>query len=180
MPNVSSTLNEWNTSQVIDMYEMFGGNTSFNQDIGGWDTGNVTTTRPTCLAVHQPFQPRHWRVECVKRNLTCVTCLEQQLHLTGKTLATGIPGKVTSFSYMFNRASQFNQPLDSWDTSSVTAMDHMFRMASAFNQALNNWDLSNVTTIRSMFIGAYNFNGQIGNWNTGNVTDMTAVFYEGL
>ena len=79
-------------------------------------------------------------------------------------------------SYMFNHASQFNQPLNSWDTSSAVAMDHMFRMASAFNQDLNNWNLSNVTTMRSMFIGANNFNGQIGDWNTANVTEMSAVF----
>jgi MoxR-like ATPase len=39
-------------------------------------------------------------------------------------------------SHMFDGASSFNQPLDSWNVSNVTDMSHMFDGASSFNRAL--------------------------------------------
>ena len=41
------SIEHWNTSEVIDMSDMFGGavneGTAFNQDISSWDTSKVTT-----------------------------------------------------------------------------------------------------------------------------------------
>jgi surface protein len=55
---------------------------------------------------------------------------------------------VTNMKGIFNnRIPIFNQPLDSWDTSSVTDMSGLFSGASQFNQPLNSWDTSNVTNM---------------------------------
>ena len=35
-------IGDWDTSNVTDMAEMFAIATAFNQDIGSWDTSNVT------------------------------------------------------------------------------------------------------------------------------------------
>ena len=42
-------------------------------------------------------------------------------------------------SGMFWGATNFNQPLDKWDTSSVTNMEAMFWGAESFNQNLSAW-----------------------------------------
>ena len=47
---------------------------------------------------------------------------------------------------MFYSASNFNQPLNTWDVSSVTNMTEMFKEATSFNQPIGNWDLSSVSS----------------------------------
>lgn len=90
----------WDTSSIVDMSYMFNGATSFNQDISGWDTSNVV-----------------------------------------------------DMSTMFADAISFNQPIRTWDTSSVLDMYSMFTRAAAFNQNLGNWNIAQVMTMASMLDG---------------------------
>ena len=55
---------------------------------------------------------------------------------------------------MFNKAENFNQPLNNWNVSNVTDMRSMFREATNFNQPLNVWNVSEDTNMRNMFEGA--------------------------
>ena len=63
---------------------------------------------------------------------------------------------------MFNSAVNFNQPLNSWDTSKVTNMNSMFANASIFNQDLSTWIVTGVTNASNMFLNSalstYNYN----------------------
>jgi surface protein len=81
----------WNTSQVTNMHEMFAWAYAFNQNIGHWDTSRVTTMREM-------------------------------------------------FAW-----SDFNQDISIWDTSLVTDMAGIFYRASKFNRDIRNWDTSQVT-----------------------------------
>jgi surface protein len=45
---------------------------------------------------------------------------------------------------MFEGASVFNQPLNSWNTSIVTDMTEMFRSASIYNQNISGWNVNAV------------------------------------
>jgi surface protein len=90
----NQNIGDWNTSNVTDMVEMFGGisigggvnGRAFNQYIGDWDTS-----------------------------------------------------KVTNMSKMFINCQAFNQDISDWDTSKVTNMSFMFRYCEAFNQKPSIW-----------------------------------------
>ena len=79
-------------------------------------------------------------------------------------------------SYIFCKATSFNQPLDNWDISNVLYMTNMFYGAISFNQQLNNLDVSNVINLYGTFEGATSFNQPLNKWNVGNVTNMRNMF----
>jgi len=65
---------------------------------------------------------------------------------------------------MFDKASNFNQPLNDWDVASVNNMEYMFFEASKFNQPLNDWNVASVTNMGDMFYDAYAFNQCLSTW----------------
>ena len=119
-------IGSWNTSSVTNMTNMFNAATAFNQDIGSWDTSNVT-----------------------------------------------------SVALMFSGASSFNQNIGSWDTSKVIDMEFMFDGASAFNQDIGSWDTSKVEFMAYMFSGASNFNQNLSGWCVGNFQSEPTSFSTG-
>ena len=139
-------IGSWDTSRVTRMNAMFSGATSFNRNIGSWDTSKVTR----------------------------MSGMFGDASSFNQSLNSWDTSKVTHMNAMFYGATSFNQGLN-WDTGSVTNMFSMFDGATSFNQALN-WDTSKVTDMRSMFYGATSFNQGL-NWDTGSVTDMSEMFY---
>jgi len=83
---------------------------------------------------------------------------------------------VGSMAEKFSNCTQFNSPVNHWDTSRVTIMTQMFMGATSFNQPIGSWDTSRVTIMTQMFMGATAFNQPIGSWDTSRVTDMTGIF----
>ena len=148
----------WCTELVTDMSFLFDGQRlaaigTFNEDINGWQVGQVTTMSfmfTNAAAFNQPLNG--WQV-----------------------------GKVTDMFAMFNMAHSFNQPLDGWDVSSVTTMQAMFVSSSAFNQPLNGWNVSSVTSMLGMFsrqdIFASEFNQPLTGWDVSSVTTMQGMFF---
>jgi surface protein len=76
---------------------------------------------------------------------------------------------MTNMEYLFYNATEFNQPIASWDTSNVTNMYGMFRNAPAFNQTIGSWNTANVTNMGIMFYDASAFNQDISGWNVASV-----------
>ena len=135
-------IGSWDTSRVTRMNAMFSGATSFNRNIGSWDTSKVTR----------------------------MSGMFGDASSFNQSLNSWDTSKVTHMNAMFYGATSFNQGLN-WDTGSVTDMNAMFYGASSFNQGLN-WDTSKVTDMRWMFYGASSFDQSLGTWNIGLVVDM--------
>ena len=97
------------------------------------------------------------------------------------SVPTDLPSTVTNTADMFNGAVNFNQDLNTWDTTSVTDMSGMFEGDTAFNNAGValveapgvGWDTTYVTDMSYMFDGDTAFDQNLGAWNISEVENLT-------
>jgi surface protein len=166
----------WDTSSVTNMSNMFEFAVSFNNggssSIGNWDTSRVTDMT-SMFRIAQSFNQDigSWDTGSV----TGMAAMFQNCNAFNQDIGSWNTSSVTSMGNMFNTAAAFNQNIGSWDTSSVTNMSNMFS-STPFNQDIGSWDTSNVTTFNSMFQNATSFNQDISSWDTSSVTDWLYMF----
>ena len=141
----NQNIGSWNTSNVTNMSRVFYGCTAFNQNIGSWNTSNVTTMESMfigCTAFNQDIG--NWNTS-----------------------------KVTNMGWMFIDCASFNQNINNWDTSNVTTMENMFFRCTSFNQSLNSWNVRKAIDKSNMFQMCTNFNGDISAWDTEKTIDFS-------
>ena len=176
----NAPLNDWDTTNVVNMSGTFYNATSFNQPIGNWMVDNVTDYSEmfrNAVLFNQPIG--------VGTNWDTLSAYNFNSMFKDATnfnqdISNWVTNAVTDFSYMFQNASRFNKPIGVgtvWNTNFVTNMIGMFNNAEDFNQDIGNWNTGIVTDMTSMFDGAISFNSDIGNWNTINVTTMVKMFH---
>ena len=136
------------TTPVTNMSELFKENSSFNSDIGFWDTSNVT----------------------IMNNMFKVA------HAFNQDIGNWDTAAVTDMGGMFRLAIAFNQDIGDWNTSSCTSMESLFDHATSFNQDIGDWDTSNVLSFKYMFENADSFNQDIGSWDTSSVHIWSKMF----
>ena len=162
-------IGSWNTSSVTNMSIMFAVS-SFNQNIGSWDTSSVTD-------MYAMFAASEFNQDIGSWNTSSVTNMSEMFAVSSfnQNIGSWNTSSVTNMSGMFY-GPVFNQDIGSWNTSSVTNMREMFTHNSAFNQNIGSWNTSSVTDMNFMFSEATSFNQDIGSWNTSSVTGMDFMF----
>ena len=116
-------LEDWDVSNVKDMFCMFWGCKKFNSDLSKWDVSNVEN------------MPGMFE-ECENFN-----CDLSNWNVSG----------VKDMRFMFMGCKNFNSDLSHWDVSSVRDMQEMFKGCKNFNCDLSKWDISNVNDMKDMF-----------------------------
>ena len=165
----------WDTSNVTDMYAMFSRASSFNGDVSGWDTSNVRSMMSMFeFAVSFNQDLSSWDTSRLRNASAMFT----HAHSFEMDVSTWDTSSVTDMAGMFWGASRFDQDLSGWNTSNVTRMPFMFSGAELFNQPLDSWDTAAVTDMSYMFRGASRFDQDLSGWNTSNVTRMSQMFQE--
>ncbi len=169
--NFNQDIGDWNTSNVTDMTGLFYEATSFNQDIGAWDVSKVTSMYAT-----------FWDADAFNQNigdwdvssLTYMYGIFAYADSFNQDISRWDVSHVTNMQYIFYDANSFDQDIDVWDTSSVTEIDAAFMYAGSFNQDISDWDVSHVADLGSMFYSSA-FKQDISDWNISNVTNFSSL-----
>ena len=171
--NFNQEIGSWDTSNVTDMTGLFANAKAFDKDIGDWNTSNVTSMIFVFYGASAFNQNiGNWNTAAV----TDMSSMFNQATAFNQDIGSWDTSAVTSMFSVFNRASVFDQDISSWNTEAVTSMEQMFIGASTFNQNIGSWNTVKVTNMFQMFSAATAFNGDIGSWNTGAVTRMGGMF----
>ena len=111
----------WDTRNVTHFYYIFGFADEFDQDIGNWDTSSATNM----------------------------------------------------FAF-FHHASSFNQDIGGWDVSKVVNMQSLAARMKAFDQDISGWDTSSAVNMKWMFVGTPDFDRDLSMWDVSSVTQCHA------
>ena len=179
-------------TRLTNLNNLFLSNASFNDDIGNWDTSNVTAMGAMFRDASSFNQDiSKWDVSNVT-NMVGIFRGAQDFNNGGQDLNDWDTSNVTSIEYAFNGAKVFNNGATagvsttlSWDVGNVDQMQYTFKSADAFNANLSSWDTGKVFRMDNMFTNADLFNNGASqgvsttlNWDTSSVVNMANMFYE--
>ncbi len=173
LTNFNDDIGDWDVGNVTTMSNLFTDNPNFNQDLNLWDVSNVTIMSSMFL------RATSFNGDISKWDTGAVVNMNSMFHTASsfnQDISAWDTTDVTIMRNMFFRAEVFDQPIGAWDVSNVTDMQAMFREARVFNQDISSWNTQNVETMRLMFSNANAFNQPIGAWDTGKVTTMVNMF----
>ncbi len=168
--NFNQEISLWDVSLVTDMSSMFKNAVSFNSYITNWDTSSVEDMSSMFMGATSFNRDLLW----VTTSVTTMRSMFEGATSFAGSVTDFQPLFVTDMSFMF-KDSNYNQPLDTWNTSNLTNMSGMFQN-SPFNQPIDNFITSSVIYMSNLFNGNTQFNQPLDNWDTSSVLIMSNIF----
>ena len=162
----------WNTFAVTNMGNMFENCSIFNAPVTFTTTANVTNMKAMFASCTVFNQSLSFNTSAV----TDMRSMFQGAEAFNQNIGTWNIGKVERVDYMFSGAitfDNFNQSIDSWDTSTIISMTGMFFQCTSFNKNIGTWNTGAVTDMSEMFLGALAFDRDIGAWDVANVENFS-------
>jgi len=174
--NINEDLSGWNTGNITSMVEMFRMAELFNQNIGAWDVSKVLEF---ASMFYGALAFNNGGSDSIK-NWNTVNCTNMFSMFTNCNFNQPIGdwdvGNVIYLGYMFYRVAglgSFDQDLSAWRPLKCTYFAYMFMGSSLFNHPVNDWGMGAATNLQSMFHGALAFNQDVSGWDVRNVTNAT-------
>ena len=168
------------TSKVIDMRYMFGGNTNLTDlDLSGFDTSNVTIMESMFNGNKSLVN-----VDISNFDTSNVTNMYGMFYecnsLTSLDVSSFDTSSVTGMGQMFKGCKKLTElDVSNFDNSKVNDMSNMFNGCSSLNNLnLTDFNTSNVTNIGGMFDSCSSLTSlDLSNFDTLNVTNTAGMFY---
>jgi len=178
LKNFNENVNTWDVSKVTDFSDMFGFAEAFDQPLDSWKT----TSAIDMSDMFWGAKGKLFLVCCLfyrdstLNGLGAIIVYNRRFQRLSPTHYHSLHPILVSNVLSHPSSPAFNQPINSWATSTVNDTYGMFLDAQAFNQPLDNWDFSSVKDSRRMFTFAYSFDQPLNSWNMGGVEDMELMF----
>lgn len=199
---IKGRISHWDTSNVIDMSEMFYEYSKEIPDISSWDVSSVSNMRMmffnsnfngtidewdtrSVLSFERMFEKSSFDKPIGSWNTESAENMEAMFAQSNfnQDISNWDVSKVIHMAYMFANNNKFDQPIGNWNVGKVKNMSGMFqswpydsRPNSIFNQDISGWDTSSVLDMSGMFYNSV-FNQPIGNWDVSKVTNMSGMFF---
>ena len=122
------------------------------KEIKNWGNGNGLTL----ASVNGSFFMGAGNMTCTATDQPQVTTANfQQIFRSSTSIVSGVGSfdvsGVTSLSFGFYQANNFNEDLSNWDVSGVTAFQYCFERCFALDQSFAAWDMTSATNVDRMF-----------------------------
>ncbi len=169
----NQNISAWGMNSAINTEKMFAGCESFNQNLNGWFTGNITDM--SFMFMHAKAFNSDMSAWDVSRVISFEGMFQGASNFNGN-ISGWMTDSATTLKRMFALAPSFNIDISAWDTTQVRSLYETFHSASSFNQPIGTWNTSMNLSLYRTFMGATNFNQDLSGWDTFSVTDMHGTF----
>lgn len=146
-------ISNWDVGAVTDYTYLFMGiaGTYFHEDLNNWDTSNVTNMFGMFLnCYNMSVKIDNWNIS----NVTSLSNAFKSCYRFNGDLSGWDVANVIDMTETFASTLSFNGHIEGWNVSKVTSMGSMFHTANYFNRDLTSWDIDNVTNVNAIFTNA--------------------------
>lgn len=168
-------LDKWDVSKVTNMKDMFNNAKHFNQDLSAWDTQQVTDMTNMLYGCKRfNWYIGNWDTNNVTSTTNMFSGADDY---NAQFVNTGYAPDMTITGAIFSNKGELQTALAAWKADRSAAQTQYGH--------ISKWDVSSVSDFSGLFQQSFTgtayagvpFSEDLNDWNTGNVTNMSNMFY---